>query len=73
MRPDIDFSADLRPVEYNVQSKRVVRRLYGFDVLSAIDGGLEYKQWVEFFSQVRRDDPEQTTQRIRKGLLRVDL
>lgn len=73
LRPDIDMSAELRPMEYNVQSERMVRRLYGFDVLPAIDGSLAYKEWVEFFSQVRRDDPEQTTHRTHKGLLRVEL
>jgi len=67
LRPDIDLRADLRPMEYNVQSERMVRHLYGFDVLPAIDGSLAYKEWVEFFSRVRRDDREQTTQRTRKG------
>src|SRR5258708_36427447 len=28
-----DFSADLRPLEYNVVSKRRVQRRYGFDIL----------------------------------------
>ena len=30
-----DFSADLRPLEYNVVSKRRVRQRYGFDILVA--------------------------------------
>ena len=73
LRADVDMGAELRPMEYNVLSERMVRRLYGFDVLSAIDGSLAYKEWVNFFSQVRRDDPEQATQRSRKGILRVEL
>ena len=73
LRTDVDMSAELLPMEYNVQSERMVRRLYGFDVLPAIDGSLAYKEWIEFFSQVRGDDREQTTQRTRKGLLRVEL
>jgi len=33
-----DFSAELRPFEYNVLSRRQVRKLYGFDVLLAPPG-----------------------------------
>ncbi|HLG18094.1 MAG TPA: hypothetical protein VJH03_26870 [Blastocatellia bacterium] len=40
LRPDLDLSAELRPMEYNVQSKRMVKRLYGFDVLLATDQSL---------------------------------
>lgn len=73
LRPDLDLSMELLPMEYNVQSKRMVRRLYGFDVLSAIDGSDAYLKQVDFFSRVRLDDPEQRTSRSRKGLLRIDL
>jgi predicted nucleotidyltransferase len=57
----------LRPVEYNVLSKRVIRRQFGMDVLSAQEGELEVDEHIDFFSQVR-NRPE-----IRKGMLRIVL
>ena len=73
LRPDLDVSAGLLPMEYNVQSERMVRRLYGFDVLTAIDGSDAYTKHIDFFSRVRLDDPEQSASRSRKGLLRIEL
>jgi len=73
LRRDFDPSAELRPREYNVQSKRAVRRQYGFDVLPAIEGTETYEEYVCLFSQIRRDDPEQQTARTAKGLLRIEL
>ena len=58
-----DFSADLRPLEYNVVSKRRVRQRYGFDILVAREDSPEHGKWVEFFEQVRLE-PE-----ARKGIL----
>jgi hypothetical protein len=57
----------LRPGEYNVLSKRHVRRQFGMDMLLAQEGQLEVKEHVTFFSQVR-NHPE-----LRKGMLRIDL
>lgn len=73
LRSDFDLQAELRPTEYNLQSKRVVRRLYGFDVLVAREGSGACKEWVEFFSRVKLQDPEQKTSQRRKGLLRITL
>ena len=73
LRPDFDLSGELLPMEYNVQSKRMVWRLYGFDVLTAIDGSDAYTKHIDFFSRVRLDDPEQSASRTRKGLLRIEL
>lgn len=73
LRSDFDLQAELRPTEYNIQSKRVVRRLYGFDVLVAREGSEACKEWVEFFSRVKLQDPEQQTSQRRKGLLRITL
>ena len=73
LRPDFDLNQDLRPAEYNVQSKRMVRKLYRLDVLPAIDGSETYDEHVAFFSQVRKDDPRQPTARDTKGMLRIDL
>lgn len=73
LRHDFDPSEELRPMEYNVQSKRTVRREYGIDVLPAIEGSETYEEYVRLFSQIRRDDPEQQTARQAKGLLRIEL
>ncbi|MGH2398091.1 MAG: DUF6932 family protein [bacterium] len=72
LRSDLDLGGELRPMEYNVLSKRMARRLYGFDVRPAVDGSQAYQQYVAFFSQVRPSQPAWTT-RTRKGLLRIEL
>lgn len=62
-----DFASDLLPLAYNVVSKRRVQRRYGFDILVAREGSVEYDKWVQFFQQVRLEPA------IGKGILRVRL
>ena len=63
-----DFAADLRPFEYNILSKRCVRKFYGFDVLGvAVPGTPAWREYTDFFQQVK-NRPER-----RKGILRVRL
>jgi len=62
-----DFSTDLNPAAYNVVSKRRVHRRFGFDLLVAREGSIEYRRWVEFLTQVRLA-PEQ-----QKGIVRLAL
>lgn len=57
--------AVLRPAEYNVLSKRHVRRQFGMDLLLAQEGQREVTEHIEFFAQVR-NRPD-----LRKGLLRI--
>ena len=73
LRADFDLAQELRPFEYNVQSKRMVSRLYGFDVLPAVDGSVAYDKYISDFSRVRLDDREQTSSQRYKGLLRIEL
>ncbi len=73
LRPDFDLAQELRPFEYNVCSRRMVKKLYKFDVFVAPDGSDEYRRLVDFFAQVRKTDPEPYTSRARKGLLRITL
>jgi hypothetical protein len=73
LRSDFDLGSELRPMEYNIQSKRAVKKQYGFDVLPAIEGTEVYEEYLQLFSQVRLDDPEQITTRTTKGLLRIEL
>lgn len=65
--PDHNWFADLNPADYNLVSRRAIRRRFAFDVLLAADGDAEYKGYVEFFSRVREDGS------IRKGMLRIEL
>jgi hypothetical protein len=73
LRADFDLRQELRTFEYNVQSKRMVKRLYGFDVLPAIDGSEVYEGYIRFFSRVRLNDAEQTNLQETKGVLRIEL
>jgi hypothetical protein len=60
-----DFGAELRPIEYNLLSRRRVRRRFEFDILVAPRGSQTLAQFVGYFEQVR-NRPKET-----KGLLRV--
>lgn len=62
-----DFGADLCPREYNVVSRGRVRREFGFDMLVAEEGQMQFQEHTEFFSQVRKRDD------VRKGMLRIRL
>jgi hypothetical protein len=73
LRPDFDLSQELRPFEYNIRSKRMIKQLYKFDVFVEVDGSDGYLGWVAFLSRVRKDDPDQHTSRLTKGLLRIAL
>ncbi|HKV38318.1 MAG TPA: hypothetical protein VJX67_03830 [Blastocatellia bacterium] len=73
LKTTLDPALEMVPSEYNVLSKRMVKKRYGFDVLSAADGSQAYRDLLEFFSNVRPDDPEQATNRRKKGLLKVEL
>ncbi|MBZ0119757.1 MAG: hypothetical protein IT378_14350 [Sandaracinaceae bacterium] len=65
LRPDLDLTQDLRPFEYNVVSKRRVKKRYPFDLLLAPDRSEAYEKHLAFFFQVK-GRPE-----LRKGLLKV--
>ena len=60
-----DLAQNLRPFEYNVLSRRMVRKRHGFDLLVARAGSQELDEYIEFFQQVR-GEPDR-----RKGLLKV--
>jgi len=68
LRGDVDLTADLTPLEYNIQSRGRARQRYGFDVRVATEGSDALAKYIDFFSMVRSDalGPQP-----RKGLLRV--
>ena len=65
LKREHDFGAELRPFEYNVLSRKSVRRMYQFDVLLAEEGEPEFDEYFAFFAQVR-NEPDLT-----KGMLKV--
>lgn len=73
LRPDFDLSQELRPFEYNIQSKRMVRKLYGFDVLPAVEGSHPYREYVDLVLKVKLGDTELRTNQKRKGVLRITI
>ena len=67
MRPGHDMAVDLRPLEYNVVSRRQIKSRHRLDALVAVDGSEVYDKYVAFFQAVRgRRD-------VRKGLLRIEI
>ncbi len=73
LRPDFDPTQELRPMEYNAQSKRMIKAHYGFDMIAAKEGSERYQRQIRFFTRVRENDPEQKTSQLWKGLLRIML
>lgn len=68
-----DFEADLRPFEYNVVSKRMVRRLHGFDMLVGVEGEESAAKAIDFFGQVNVKwlEPLGIPTGMTKGLVKV--
>jgi hypothetical protein len=50
--PDWNRLADVLPGEYNLLSKRRVRRSFGFDVYPVLAGSSEESDWIAFFSRL---------------------
>lgn len=73
LKTETNLTEDLSPSEYNVQSKRMVRRLYGFDLFAAVDGSAQYADTVDFLSDMKATEPNPYTSRTRKGIVRVEL
>lgn len=47
----------LRPREYNLVSRKMARRLYGGDVLAAVDGSASLAKYLKFFQTNRAGEP----------------
>ncbi len=50
--PDWEAAADLKPYQYNLVSKRRVRKEYGFDVVAVMPGSVREQDWTAFFARV---------------------
>ncbi len=62
-----DFSANLRPGQYNLLAQKRVRSRFGFDIVTVKDGSDNMQQAIEFFQQVRQRPG------LKKGILRVSI
>jgi len=67
LAPLHDLRADLLPAQYNLVSRKSVRRRYGFDIIAVRENTPEYDEALAFFQQVRGQ------RALRKGLLRLAL
>ncbi len=47
----------LRPFEYNLVSRRMARRIYQGDVLTALEGSEALHRYLEFFQTTRHGEP----------------
>ena len=47
-----DMTADLRPYQYNLVSKKRVKQEFRFDMFAVQKGSLDEQKWVAFFSKV---------------------
>ena len=70
---DWDLSAELRPFEYNLLSRKRTRKTYGFDVFAVRRSSMEYNYWTEFFMQISPKWLNHFSMNIgaRKGLIRI--
>ena len=68
-----DMTADLLPYQYNLVSKRDVRRKYSFDVFAVKEGTRAEEKWIDFFTKINTKWHQQhgfdTTSQ--KGLVRI--
>lgn len=72
---DWDIAADLKPYQYNLVSRRRVRKEYRFDVFVVKPGSAEEQGWTEQFSRVNVKWCIKFgwPQRSKKGIVRVML
>jgi hypothetical protein len=48
---------DLKPLEYNLLSRRNARRIFGGDVASVEEGSVDYQRYLVFFQSNRNKEP----------------
>jgi len=70
-----DLTADLRPFQYNLVSKRDVRRRFPIEVFPVLEGSDAEKKWTEYFHQINIKwyEPHDFAVGSKKGLVRIKL
>jgi hypothetical protein len=73
MPRDWDLTADLRPFEYNVVSKRYTKREYSIEVYPVLPGSGAEQQFMDLFAQVRIEwcQQFQWPPDSKKGIVRI--
>jgi hypothetical protein len=73
--PGWDMQAELKPYQYNLLSKRSVKKTYGFDMFKVENGSVEEAEWIAFFEKVSPKWRQKFAwpDDIRKGIVRVHL
>ncbi len=71
--PGWDMASDVRPFEYNLLSKKRVKKRFGFDVFPVRHASAEFQYWTDFFMQVnpKWNDPLEVPVGSRKGIVRI--
>ena len=72
---DWDFTAEVKPFEYNLLARRRIQRRYELDLFGVPRNSETEKNMVDFFSQVRSEwcDRLQIPYSQEKGLIRIEL
>lgn len=75
MPKDWDMACEVRPFEYNLLSKKRVRKNYGFDLFVAQSGSEYEREMVEFFQEIKEERCRQLgiPISVKKGLLRISI
>lgn len=70
-----DLSADLKPFQYNLISRRDIKRKFPLDVITVRENSEEEGRWIEFFGKVgiKWYEPCRLSEGRRKGLVRIAL
>lgn len=70
-----DMEAELKPFQYNLLSKRSVKRRFPFDLFSVRADSTERQKWIDLFSKVNVKWFEEHgfAAGDRKGLVRIEL
>ncbi len=70
-----DITQELRPYQYNLVSKRDVKRKYPFDLKTVRSSSPEQSDWIEFFSRVNTKWYEEFGFPLdaKKGLVRIKI
>lgn len=70
---DWDMTAEVKPFEYNLISKKRVQKHYGFDVRAVRANSPEKQEWIDFFSKVNPKwcQPYSIPIGTKKGIVRV--
>jgi hypothetical protein len=49
----IIIGRDLQPMEYNLVSRQRARRIHGGDVISVVEGSIDYHEFLGLFQKTR--------------------